>query len=102
MAQPKVVGHVPMRSCVTCRNTRPKRELVRLVYHDDGKVEIDPSGKKAGRGAYLCYSSDCWGKGLKKARLEHALRGRIDTESWVELQELGKTLAIDDGNDLSG
>jgi len=98
MGGPRVTRHIPARSCVACRETKPKRELIRLVYGEDGKVEIDPSGKRAGRGAYLCYTSDCWEKGLKKGRLEHALRGRIDPESWAELQEFGRTLSTDYGN----
>ena len=92
----KVARHIPKRSCVACRSTRPKRELIRLVCGKDGRVEIDLSGKKMGRGAYLCSSSDCWGKSLKKSRMEHTLRQDITPESWVKLQEFGRMLAHDD------
>lgn len=69
--------HVPERSCVACRTARPKRELVRLVRLPSGAVEVDPTGKKAGRGAYLCADPACWDLGLKKDRLARAFRGRV-------------------------
>jgi len=98
--QPLPLRHIPQRTCVACREVKPKRQLIRLVYGVDGTVDIDPSGKKAGRGAYLCYSSDCWEKGLKKSKLEHVLRGRVNAESWTGLLESGKRLCSDDkGND---
>ncbi|OGO04085.1 MAG: hypothetical protein A2Y91_06900 [Chloroflexi bacterium RBG_13_54_8] len=95
-SQPKRPRHIPWRSCVACREGKPKHELIRLVCAADGRVEVDFSGKKAGRGAYLCYSSECWEKGLKKNRLEHALRGKIGPESWAGLLEVGRTLCSDD------
>lgn len=94
--QPKRARHIPWRSCVACREGKPKHELIRLVYTAGGKVEADLSGKKAGRGAYLCCSPDCWGKGLKKNRLEHALRGKISPENWADLLEFGRTFRNDD------
>jgi len=89
-AQP--VRHIPNRTCVACREARPKRELIRLVYTVDGTVEVDLSGKKAGRGVYLCPSADCWQKGLKKDKLERALRGRMSAENRQNLLAFGKTL----------
>ncbi len=89
-AQP--VRHIPNRTCVACREVRPKRELIRLVYTVDDTVEVDPSGKKAGRGVYLCPSADCWQMGLKKDKLERALRGRMSVENRQNLLAFGKTL----------
>jgi hypothetical protein len=82
---------VPLRTCVGCQQTRPKRELIRLVRTGDGVVEVDPSGKKAGRGAYICPAQSCWEAGLKKNRLEHALRTRITAETRAQLVEMGRT-----------
>ncbi|MBC8078429.1 MAG: YlxR family protein, partial [Chloroflexales bacterium] len=48
--------HVPQRTCVACRRTDAKRGLLRLVREADGRVALDPSGKRNGRGAYLCHS----------------------------------------------
>ena len=63
--------HVPQRTCIVCRTTKPKRELLRVVRTPDGHVSLDPGGKKSGRGAYLCARRSCWEAGLKKHRLEH-------------------------------
>jgi uncharacterized protein len=63
----------PLRTCVACRTERPKRELVRVVRTPDGAVVLDPSGRLAGRGAYLCTTNTCWTAALKKHSLERAL-----------------------------
>jgi predicted RNA-binding protein YlxR (DUF448 family) len=52
--------HVPMRTCIVCRESRPKRSLVRVVAVPEKGLVIDPSGKLAGRGAYLCRNPGCW------------------------------------------
>lgn len=70
----------PARTCVTCRQVKTKHELVRLVRTADGSVEIDISGKKNGRGAYLCRLRECWKTALKSGRLEHSLSTAIDRE----------------------
>lgn len=67
----------PQRTCVSCRETAAKRGLIRLVRTPDGTVEIDETGKKAGRGAYLCQRYECWQEALKKERLAKALRVRL-------------------------
>ncbi len=85
--------HLPQRTCVACRVVKDKRELVRLVRVDDGVVEVDGSGKKAGRGAYLCRGQDCWQEGLKGGRLEHALRTTLSRENREQLVEYGKSLS---------
>lgn len=66
--------HVPQRTCVACRRVDPKRALVRLVRSADGRVAIDPKGKQAGRGAYLCHDPACWDQALRKRGLERALK----------------------------
>ena len=72
--------YVPMRTCVACRREAPKRELVRLVRGADGIVEIDQSGRKSGRGAYLCRTLDCWQSGLSGSYLGQALRAGLSSE----------------------
>jgi predicted RNA-binding protein YlxR (DUF448 family) len=66
--------HIPQRTCVACRQTSAKRQLVRVVRGPDGSVTIDPSGKRSGRGAYLCDQLECWDAGLKHGVLPHALK----------------------------
>lgn len=83
-ARPK---HIPQRTCIGCRETRPKRELVRIVRNTSGAVEVDPTGKKSGRGAYLCKAKGCWEAALKKERLDRALRMKIAQENRKELAQ---------------
>ena len=75
---------------MACRTVRPKRELIRLVRISDGSVEVDTSGKKAGRGAYLCRVGECWQVGLKGGRLEHALRLTLTQDNREQLIMYGK------------
>jgi hypothetical protein len=66
--------HIPQRTCIACRQTGDKRGLVRLVRTAEGRAEIDPTGKRNGRGAYLCHRPACWRAALKRSGLERALR----------------------------
>jgi len=96
-AQPMMLRHVPERTCVACHEVKPKRELVRLVYSPEGVVEVDASGRKPGRGAYLCQSPECWHKGVNKGKLEHALRGKINAENRARLMEFGAAIRGGEG-----
>jgi hypothetical protein len=69
--------HVPQRTCVACRHTTTKRELVRIVRVPEGGVEVDPTGKRSGRGAYLCPTPDCWRLAVQKSRLDRALKTNL-------------------------
>ena len=82
--------HIPQRTCVVCRQTKAKRELIRLVRIADGTVEVDTNGKKAGRGAYLCRTPECWDALLKSSRLEYALRTTLTQENREQLIGYGK------------
>jgi predicted RNA-binding protein YlxR (DUF448 family) len=85
--------HVPQRRCVACGTQAPHKELVRIVRTPEGDVRIDQDVHKAvGRGAYLCRSLECWDLGLKKSRLDHALRTRLSTENLQILQDFAGTL----------
>jgi len=83
--QPIRLKHVPQRTCVACRKVKAKRELIRLVRVADGSVEVDTSGKEAGRGAYLCQEQECWEAGLQGGRLEHALRATLSGDNREQL-----------------
>lgn len=89
----KRVRHVPQRSCVGCRQVLPKRELIRIVRTADG-LRIDPTGKLAGRGAYLHNQRSCWERGIKGA-LAHALKTEINDHDRVLLQEFLQSLPED-------
>ena len=84
--------HIPQRTCTGCRQTRPKREMIRLVRTAGGAVEVDPTGKRAGRGAYLCKGRSCWEAGLKRERLDRVLKVKITPENRRELSLYGETL----------
>ena len=66
--------HVPQRTCIACRSTEAKRGLVRVVRTPEGRVELDATGNKNGRGAYVHESAACWDEALKKERLARALK----------------------------
>ena len=76
--------HVPLRTCIACHQQRAKRELIRVVRTPEGTLEIDPRGKRAGRGAYLCTDGACWE--TAQGKLGHALRVPIDAEQMAALR----------------
>ena len=84
--------HVPERSCIACRAKRPKRELVRIVRTPDGRVAVDETGKRNGRGAYLCRRRSCWERALKRGSLARALRVPITAEMAEALRAYAATL----------
>jgi len=86
--------HIPQRTCVACRRTTAKRELVRIVRTPQGTVEIDPTGKKSGRGAYLCKAQQCWQLVLKKGRLDNALKAKLTPQEKEALLEYAHSLPI--------
>ena len=63
---------VPMRMCVACREMKPKKELIRVVRTPEGEIVADETGRKNGRGAYLCRSEACLNKALKTRALDRA------------------------------
>ncbi len=71
----------PMRQCVVCREKFTKRDLLRIVRNADGELFFDPTGKAAGRGAYICKNPDCAEKFLKRPNLERAFRANIDKDA---------------------
>ncbi len=83
---------LPQRTCIACRSTTGKRDLVRVVRTPTGEVEVDPSGKKAGRGAYLCRRIECWEAALKRDRLSTALRKKLTAEDRERLKTFAATL----------
>lgn len=69
--------HVPQRSCVVCREKQDKRALIRVVNTPDEGVVVDPTGKRNGRGAYLCTKQSCWDAALTGNVLDHALHTQL-------------------------
>jgi len=89
------VKHIPQRTCIGCRTVMPKRQLIRIVRSPDG-VLVDPTGKLAGRGAYLHDRRSCWERGLK-GPLAHALKTELAAEERERLQAYLETLHEESG-----
>lgn len=87
------VKKVPLRTCVACMTTKPKRDLVRIVRTVDGTLLIDQRGKVSGRGAYLCPRDECVQSALKSHRLERALKVELSPDMIEALQHLEGGLA---------
>ena len=79
MEQNKKQKKIPLRQCLGCNEHKPKKELLRVVRTPEGEIVLDFTGKKSGRGAYICYNSKC----LKKARKTK----RIDANLGVDIPE---------------
>jgi predicted RNA-binding protein YlxR (DUF448 family) len=73
--------HPPQRTCIACKQIKERKALIRLVRVDNGVAEVDMSGKKPGRGAYLCPKEACWELALKRNRLEYALRTKLSDDN---------------------
>ncbi|MBQ2807186.1 MAG: YlxR family protein [Clostridia bacterium] len=80
---------IPMRQCLGCNEHFPKRELIRIVRTPEGEVVADTTGKKNGRGAYLCQKISCLRKAQKSKRLERALECAVPDEV---LEKIGQEL----------
>jgi predicted RNA-binding protein YlxR (DUF448 family) len=84
--------HLPQRTCIACRQIKEKKALIRLVRAENGVAEVDISGKKPGRGAYLCPKEVCWGLALKKNCLEYVLRTKLSDDNRQILIEYSHNL----------
>ena len=71
---------VPMRKCVGCNQMFEKKSLLRIVRSNKGEVSVDVTGKKNGRGAYLCQNKQCLEQAFKKRAIERALEISLDDE----------------------
>jgi predicted RNA-binding protein YlxR (DUF448 family) len=83
--------HVPQRMCVACRSKDAKRGFVRLVRTPEQRVEVDPTGKRNGRGAYLCRTRACWQRALDGRALEQALKVEIAPEDREHLRDYARS-----------
>ena len=76
--------HIPVRTCVVCREKAGKRTLIRIVRTEHG-IQVDPTGKMNGRGAYLCDRVDCWERAMKTDIVSQALRTKLSDEDRMRL-----------------
>ena len=77
---------IPMRQCLGCNDHKPKAELIRVVRSPEGEVTLDLTGKKSGRGAYICRDVACLKKVRKSGRLAHNLACEISAEVYEKME----------------
>ena len=77
---------IPMRMCVVCHTSKPKKELVRIVRGTDGVISLDLTGRLNGRGAYVCPNSLCLEKAIKTKRLSRVFEMPIENELYEKLR----------------
>lgn len=77
----------PLRKCAGCGESKPKRELVRVVKSPEGELSIDLTGKKNGRGAYICPDAECLKKARKAKRLERSFEMQVPDEIYERLEK---------------
>ncbi len=81
---------IPMRQCVGCREMKPKRELIRVIRTSEDEILIDATGKKNGRGAYICPNRECLEKAVKSKGLERSLKIAVPQEIYEDFErEMG-------------
>ncbi len=78
---------IPLRKCMGCNESKPKAELVRVVRSPEGEVSLDLTGRKPGRGAYVCHSAECFAKARKARRFERALECSIPEEVYEAMEK---------------
>ena len=86
--------HVPQRTCVGCGQVQGKREMVRVVRTPQGQVQVDPTGKRNGRGAYVHQTRSCWEAALG-GRLTHALKASLAEPDRQALEAFAASLPIE-------
>lgn len=77
---------IPLRRCVGCLEMKSKKELVRIVLSPENQLSVDLTGRKAGRGAYVCKSVECLRLARKKNGFERSLKHQVPDEVWTELE----------------
>ncbi|HIR14046.1 MAG TPA: YlxR family protein [Candidatus Choladousia intestinavium] len=79
--------HVPLRKCTGCQEMKTKKEMLRILRTAEGEILLDISGKKNGRGAYVCRSRECFEKAVKNKGLERSLKIKIPEETYESLKK---------------
>jgi predicted RNA-binding protein YlxR (DUF448 family) len=80
----------PLRLCVVCGTEKPKTELIRVYKSPEGEIDIDPTGKSGGRGAYVCKEGNCIDKIRKQKRLDKGFKMRVSDDIYDKLSEIIK------------
>lgn len=78
---------VPMRQCIGCQEMKSKKEMIRVIRTPEGEICIDATGRKNGRGAYICHNMDCLKKAEKNHGIERSLKMQIPEDVYSRLEE---------------
>lgn len=81
------VKKIPMRKCVGCGEMKSKKEMLRVIKTPEDLIELDSTGRKNGRGAYICFSKECLLKAVKNRGLERSLKISVPKEVMEKLSE---------------
>lgn len=87
------VRKIPMRKCIGCGEMKSKREMLRVLRTTENEIVLDATGRKNGRGAYLCCSQECFQKAIKSKGLERSLKTAIPNEVYQSLEKEIEKLA---------
>ena len=87
MEQPKKVKKIPQRQCLGCNEHKPKKELHRVVRSPEGEISLDFTGKKSGRGAYICWDVHCLKKARKSKRIDRSLECTVPEEVYDRMEQ---------------
>ena len=90
---------IPQRTCMGCNEKKDKNQLIRIVKNKGNEINVDRTGKMAGRGAYICDDINCLEKVIKSKRLEKALETKIEQETYNKIREIIKNK---NGGDVIG
>ena len=80
------VKKIPLRKCIGCGEMKNKKEMMRVIRTPENQVTLDVTGKKNGRGAYLCLSRDCLAKAMKNRGLERSLKIAVGQDVFESLE----------------
>ena len=83
----KTKSKIPMRQCTGCREMKSKKEMMRVLKTVEDEIVLDTTGKKNGRGAYVCFSMECLEKAMKSRGLERSLKTRIPEDVYETLKK---------------
>ena len=87
MEQPKKIKKIPQRQCLGCNEHKPKKELLRVVRSPEGEISLDFTGKKSGRGAYICWDVHCLKKARKSKRIDRSLECTVPEEVYDRMEQ---------------
>ena len=79
---------IPQRSCIICKAQKNKQDLLRIVKNNNNEIKVDEIGKEPGRGAYICYNTECLEKAKKNKRIEKNLEHKIEEEIYKEIENI--------------